>query len=98
MSDKNASDKKSEAKADAKPEGAEGAPKKKGGLKFALITVALLAIEGGVLFAVFSMGGPKDVERAVAAARRAFDSYSRTTPAELYPNAVGVLSLPMTLL
>jgi aldehyde dehydrogenase (NAD+) len=31
---------------------------------------------------VISMGGPKDVERAVAAARRAFDSYSRTTPAE----------------
>ncbi len=28
------------------------------------------------------MGGPKDVDRAVAAARRAFDSYSRTTPAE----------------
>jgi aldehyde dehydrogenase (NAD+) len=28
------------------------------------------------------MGGPADVERAVAAARRAFDSYSRTTPAE----------------
>jgi len=31
---------------------------------------------------VISMGGPKDVDRAVAAARRAFDSYSRTTPAE----------------
>src|SRR6202790_120213 len=29
-----------------------------------------------------SMGGPKDVDRAVAAARRAFDGYSRTTPAE----------------
>jgi aldehyde dehydrogenase (NAD+) len=29
-----------------------------------------------------SLGGPKDVERAVAAARRAFDSYSRTSPAE----------------
>ena len=29
-----------------------------------------------------SMGGPKDVDLAVAAARRAFDSYSRTTPAE----------------
>jgi len=28
------------------------------------------------------MGGAKDVDRAVAAARRAFDSYSRTTPAE----------------
>ena len=31
---------------------------------------------------VISMGGPKDVDRAVAAARRAFDKYSRTTPAE----------------
>src|SRR5258708_14923431 len=29
-----------------------------------------------------SMGSPKDVDRAVAAARRALDSYSRTTPAE----------------
>ena len=42
-------EKKSEAKSDAKPEGAAEAPKK-GGKKFALITVALLAIEGGVLF------------------------------------------------
>ena len=31
---------------------------------------------------VISMGGPKDVELAVAAARRAFDGYARTTPAE----------------
>jgi aldehyde dehydrogenase (NAD+) len=31
---------------------------------------------------VISMGGAKDVDRAVMAARRAFDSYSRTTPAE----------------
>jgi aldehyde dehydrogenase (NAD+) len=31
---------------------------------------------------VISMGNAKDVDRAVAAARRAFDSYSRTTPAE----------------
>jgi aldehyde dehydrogenase (NAD+) len=31
---------------------------------------------------VISMGGPKDVDRAVAAARRAFDAYSRTTPGE----------------
>lgn len=31
---------------------------------------------------VISMGGPKDVDHAVAAARRAFDAYSRTTPAE----------------
>ncbi len=31
---------------------------------------------------VISMGGPKDVDKAVAAARRAFDSFSQTTPAE----------------
>jgi len=31
---------------------------------------------------MISMGGPKDVDLAVAAARRAFDAYSRTTPAE----------------
>ena len=31
---------------------------------------------------VISMGGPKDVDHAVAAARRAFDSYSRSSPAE----------------
>jgi aldehyde dehydrogenase (NAD+) len=31
---------------------------------------------------IISFGGPKDVERAAAAARRAFDSYSRTSPAE----------------
>src|SRR5580693_3758243 len=31
---------------------------------------------------VISMGSVKDVERAVAAARRAFDAYARTTPAE----------------
>ncbi|MGA2778252.1 MAG: aldehyde dehydrogenase family protein [Steroidobacteraceae bacterium] len=31
---------------------------------------------------VISMGGSKDVDLAVAAARRAFDAYSRTTPAE----------------
>ena len=31
---------------------------------------------------VISMGGPQDVERAVAAARRAFDGYSRTNPAD----------------
>ena len=31
---------------------------------------------------LISMGGAKDVDRAVGAARRAFDSYSRTTPAE----------------
>jgi aldehyde dehydrogenase (NAD+) len=31
---------------------------------------------------VISMGGAKDVDRAVAAARHAFDAYSRTSPAE----------------
>jgi aldehyde dehydrogenase (NAD+) len=31
---------------------------------------------------VISMGSSKDVDRAVLAARRAFDSYSRSTPAE----------------
>jgi aldehyde dehydrogenase (NAD+) len=31
---------------------------------------------------VIAMGSSKDVDRAVMAARRAFDSYSRTTPAE----------------
>jgi aldehyde dehydrogenase (NAD+) len=31
---------------------------------------------------LISMGSPKDVERAVAAARRAFDGFSRTSPAE----------------
>jgi aldehyde dehydrogenase (NAD+) len=31
---------------------------------------------------VISMGSTKDVDRAVTAARRAFDSYSRTSPAE----------------
>ncbi len=54
-------EKKPDAKSDAKPEGAAEAPKK-GGKKFALITVALLAIEGGVLFAVFSMGAPKHAD------------------------------------
>src|SRR5208282_6380252 len=31
---------------------------------------------------VISMGGAKDVDRAVMAARRAFDAYSRTAPQE----------------
>src|SRR6202012_5988287 len=31
---------------------------------------------------VISMGSAKDVDRAVTAARRAFDAYSRTSPAE----------------
>lgn len=45
--------------------------------EFKVINPATEALAG-----VISMGGPKDVDRAVAAARRAFDSYSRTTPAE----------------
>ena len=63
MSDKKP-DAKSEAKSDAKPEGGADAPAKKGGMKFVLVTVALLAIEGGVLYALFAMGGPKHVEAA----------------------------------
>ena len=51
-------EKKSEAKSDSTPDAAANAAKS-GGKKFALITVALLLIEGGVLFAVFSMGTPK---------------------------------------
>ncbi|MEY3025540.1 MAG: hypothetical protein RL136_1830 [Planctomycetota bacterium] len=58
MADKKEQDKKTDESADGKPEGA----KKKGGLKFALVTVALLVVEGAVLFAVFSMGGPKDAQ------------------------------------
>ncbi len=54
-------DKKHDSKSEAKPE-AEAAPKKKGGMKFAIITLALLLIEGGALFAFFSMGGPKDAQ------------------------------------
>ena len=45
--------------------------------EFNVINPATEAVAG-----VISMGGPKDVDRAVAAARRAFDKYSRTTPAE----------------
>lgn len=44
---------------------------------FSVINPATEAVAGTI-----SMGGPQDVERAVTAARRAFDSYSRTTPAE----------------
>ena len=40
---------------------------------------------------VISMGSAKDVDRAVAAARRAFDSYSRTTPGRA-PGADGTHS------
>src|SRR6202050_2934269 len=45
--------------------------------EFQVINPATEAVAG-----VISMGGAKDVDRAVAAARRAFDSYSRTTPAD----------------
>ena len=45
--------------------------------EFHVINPATEAVAGTI-----SMGGPKDVDRAVAAARRAFDGYSRTTPAE----------------
>src|ERR1700692_996236 len=44
--------------------------------EFHVINPATEAVAGTI-----SMGGPKDVDRAVAAARRAFDGYSRTTPA-----------------
>jgi aldehyde dehydrogenase (NAD+) len=45
--------------------------------EFEVINPATEAVAG-----VISMGSAKDVDIAVAAARRAFDSYSRTTPAE----------------
>src|SRR6202048_1799205 len=45
--------------------------------EFKVINPATEAVAGTI-----SMGGPKDVDLAVAAARRAFDGYSRTTPAE----------------
>jgi aldehyde dehydrogenase (NAD+) len=45
--------------------------------EFQVINPATEAVAG-----VISMGGPKDVEQAVAAARRAFDGFSRTSPAE----------------
>jgi len=45
--------------------------------EFKVINPATEAVAG-----LISMGGPKDVDLAVAAARRAFDAYSRTTPAE----------------
>jgi aldehyde dehydrogenase (NAD+) len=41
---------------------------------------------------VISMGSPQDVDKAVAAARRAFDAYSRTTPAERSALLVRVLA------
>jgi aldehyde dehydrogenase (NAD+) len=45
--------------------------------EFQVINPATEAVAGTI-----SMGSPKDVDLAVAAARRAFDGYSRTTPAE----------------
>jgi aldehyde dehydrogenase (NAD+) len=45
--------------------------------EFQVINPATEAVAG-----VISMGAPADVDRAVAAARRAFDAYSRTTPAQ----------------
>jgi aldehyde dehydrogenase (NAD+) len=45
--------------------------------EFQVINPATESVAG-----VISMGSPKDVDLAVAAARRAFDAYSRTTPAE----------------
>lgn len=44
---------------------------------YEVINPATEAVAGTI-----SMGGPKDVDLAVAAARRAFDDFSRTTPAE----------------
>src|SRR5277367_3643996 len=45
--------------------------------EFQVINPATESVAG-----VISMGGAKDVDRAVMAARRAFDAYSRTSPAE----------------
>jgi aldehyde dehydrogenase (NAD+) len=45
--------------------------------EFSVVNPATEAVAGTI-----SMGSSKDVDRAVAAARRAFDAYSRTTPAE----------------
>src|SRR6202166_3622891 len=45
--------------------------------EFRVINPATEEVAGAI-----SMGGPKDVARAAGAARRAFDGYSRTTPAE----------------
>jgi aldehyde dehydrogenase (NAD+) len=45
--------------------------------EFKVINPATEAVAG-----VISMGSAKDVDRAVGAARRAFDGYSRTSPAE----------------
>ena len=45
--------------------------------EFQVIDPAIETVAG-----VISMGGARDVDRAVLAARRAFDDYSRTSPAE----------------
>src|SRR5471032_1542609 len=45
--------------------------------EFKVINPANEAVAG-----LISMGSARDVDRAVGAARRAFDRYSRTTPAE----------------
>ncbi len=45
--------------------------------EFQVVNPATEAVAG-----VISMGGPADVDRAVAAARRAFDDYSHTSPAD----------------
>jgi flagellar basal body-associated protein FliL len=56
---------KKEAKSEGKEEGGDGAPaKKSGGLKFIVVVLALLGIEGGILFFVFARGAPKHVEAA----------------------------------
>jgi flagellar basal body-associated protein FliL len=50
-------DKKNESESEETPK-----PKKGGGLKFIIVVLALLGIEGGVLFFVFSSGKPQTVE------------------------------------
>lgn len=54
--------------ADKKPESAadsDAKPAKKGGFKFALVTVALLAVEAAVLVGVFSLAGPKSTQASI---------------------------------
>jgi len=53
-------------KKEAKSEGDGGAApaKKSGGLKFIIVVLALLGIEGAVLFFVFAKGAPKKVDAA----------------------------------
>jgi hypothetical protein len=52
-------------KTDAGAEGGDAKAAKKGGLKFALVTVALLAVEAAVLVGVFSMAGPKTTQASI---------------------------------